>query len=233
MRTTRLFNAVSWKYAVGEVFLIVVGVSLALMANSWYESWQDAKDESQTLVQIAAALESDVEFLRSRFAQLRNSEQRLTVLLEKLESELTVGSEAETDFQSVIAWRGIRMRSGPYDELKNRGLSPISNDALRLSLVDLYESRFSALEGVTANDEIFSRDQVLPYFYSHFRRVGTQEWAPINGYEALDEDIYFENLVAAKLDRLQVFLLPAYEDFCQIAEMVLMQIREELASYSG
>ena len=33
MRAFRVFSAVKWKYAIGEVVLIVVGVSLALLAK--------------------------------------------------------------------------------------------------------------------------------------------------------------------------------------------------------
>ncbi len=230
MRITRLVNEISWKYAVGEVFLIVAGVSLALMANSWYGNWQEARYESQALLQISDALESDLEYLRARFQDLKESEQILLALLGKLQSEVALTADSEGDFQSVIMWRGMRVRSGPYEELKNRGLSLVSDDMLRLSLIDLYENRFSALQGVTANDQIFSRDQVLPFFYRTFRRVDFQRWSPIDGYEELDNDLYFENLVAAKLDRLQGILLPAYEEFFQTAEGVLAQIRNELSN---
>lgn len=188
----------SWRYAVGEVILIVAGVSLALMANSWYENWQEARYESQALQQINDALESDLEYLHGRFQELKGSEQILMALLDKLQSEVVLAADSEADFQSVIMWRGMRVRSGPYEELKNRGLSIVSDDMLRLSLIDLYENRFSALQGVTANDQIFSRDQVLPFFYRNFRRVDYQKWSPIDGYQELDNDPYFENLVAAK-----------------------------------
>ena len=109
-------------------------------------------------------------------------------------------------------------------------VSLISNDALRLRLVDLYESTFPSLESATENDRIFSRDQVLPYFYTHFRRSDDGLWTPVSGYASLGADVYFENLVAAKLDRLQGFVIPNYDEFFGITEEVLLQVTNEIGN---
>lgn len=228
MRVSRLINAVQWKYAIGEVILIVVGVTLALIANSWYEGWQQRQDELRTLQQIATALEADVNFLEGRLATLRRSEGDLAELLNRLRDDDPIDDEVQPLLKAVHTWRGVIMRSGPYEELKNRGLSLISNDILRLRLVDLYESSYGALQGASENDAVFSRDQVLPYFHTHFRHVQDEMWEPIDGYAALDSDVYFENLVSAKLGRLQGFLLPSYDEFLGLAEAVLAQVRIEL-----
>jgi hypothetical protein len=45
MRVSRLVSAPNWRYAVGEVVLIVVGVTIGLAASSWYEGRQERRDE--------------------------------------------------------------------------------------------------------------------------------------------------------------------------------------------
>ena len=59
MRLARLLHAVSWKYAIGEVLLIVMGISIALAANSLYSDWQDHLEETNVLGQILVSLEQD------------------------------------------------------------------------------------------------------------------------------------------------------------------------------
>lgn len=73
MPVSRIIRATNWKYAVGEVFLIVVGITLALMATSWYENWQERRYESLVLGQLKVALESDLELFDDYFRRLQQS----------------------------------------------------------------------------------------------------------------------------------------------------------------
>ena len=61
MRVSRIFAAANWRHAVGEVFLIVVGVSIALAASSWYEDLQLRDDEAAALAELQATLREDLD----------------------------------------------------------------------------------------------------------------------------------------------------------------------------
>jgi hypothetical protein len=49
MRITKALNAATWRYAVGEVLLIIVGVSIALAATSWYENRDNNKQKRRKI----------------------------------------------------------------------------------------------------------------------------------------------------------------------------------------
>ena len=61
MRVSRLASAPNWRYAVGEVVLIVVGVSIALAATSRYEGRQERRDEILVLQQLRRTLSEDLQ----------------------------------------------------------------------------------------------------------------------------------------------------------------------------
>jgi hypothetical protein len=226
MRVSRLIRSTNWKYAIGEFLLIVAGVTLALTATSWYEDRRERRDERLILQQISAALDADLADLKARFEELTRSEEQLVSLLELLRKD-ELGPEANSYFGSVALWRGgVFARSGPYEVLKGQGLSLISNGSLRLKLVDLYERGIGELESMTSVDRNIALDQVLPYIWQNFRREGSG-YVPLQGYEALDSDMYFQNLAEQKLDRLQDRLLPSYEDTIALTEEVLTDIRDE------
>ncbi len=86
MRAARFFNATNWKYALGEVLLIVVGITIALAANSWYEDWQERRDERQVLQQLQQALEIDLDEFESRYALETRIFQNVSALLEHMQS---------------------------------------------------------------------------------------------------------------------------------------------------
>lgn len=227
MRPSRIISSANWKYALGEILLIVVGVTLALMATTWYESRQERKDELDALQQIKIALESDLESLNENFQEMREAEQDIAKLLEFLRSGATYDVAINPHFSGVTKWRGARVRSAPYEQIKSRGFSLISNSSIRVKLIDLYEGHLPALRRSTDNDRAVSRDQIAPYFFARFRRPDGDEWEPID-YEALRSDPVFENLLIAKQRRLQGFVLPAYESVINAIREILTEIDREL-----
>ncbi len=228
VRASRIIRATNWKYAVGEIFLIVVGITLALMATSSYENWQERRYESLVLEQLRVALESDLELFDNYFRTLKQSEQDLLGLLRYLRSDDPYSPKIGTYFNAVILWRsGVRMRTAPYEELKNRGFSLVSNSSLRARLIDLYEDQFPALRSTSLIDKEFATSQVSPYFNTRFRSTENGERLPID-YDALRSDPLFENLAVEKLGRLRERLLPKYDRLTAGIRDVLSEIETEL-----
>lgn len=228
MRLPRIAAATNWRYAVGEAILIVVGITLALMADSWFKNLQERRYETLVLQQLETGLESDLELFDNYLDALQQSERDLSKLLNHLRSGDPYSPEIGLSFNAVVLWRGgVRMRTAPYEELKNRGFSLISNGSLRTQLIDLYEDKFPALLGPTVIDQDFSRYQVFPYFNSNFRGAENGEWIPID-YEALRADPFFENLALEKLRRLRGRLLPGYDVLTSGIRDVLDEIKTEL-----
>jgi len=135
MRFSRVFGTSNWKYAVGEVVLIVIGVTIALAANSWHEDRQERREEVLVLQQIQQALRIDVAQLEPRFATVKRLEQDILALLEHMQSEMPYSTELEENFRSVRRWVGIRSNTAPFEALKSRGFDLISNGSLRLKLI--------------------------------------------------------------------------------------------------
>lgn len=229
MRLTWFKGSLDWRYVFGELLLIVAGVTLALMATSFYESWQDKQNEKRLLQQISLALEADMEGFKIRYDSLLEQERELTTLLGRLRRD-ELGPESNGLFPSVRNVEGSgagEARSGPYEVLKAQGYSLVSNESLRISLVDLYEKGIRGLESANGVDSEIARNQVWPYMWMNFRSEGPG-LVPVNGYAALDSDAYFQNLVEQKLNRLRDRLLPRYESTIALIEDVLTEIRNEL-----
>lgn len=81
MRLTELPNRFDWKYAIGEVALIVIGITIALAANSWYEGQKDLRDERVLLRQMHQTLKEDLEELSQRSVTMQQVEREIAALL--------------------------------------------------------------------------------------------------------------------------------------------------------
>ena len=131
MRMSQLVAAPNWRYAVGEVFLIVVGVTIALAGTSWYEGRQERRDESLVLQQLRQTLSEDLQYINDQWEITRQRERNIMVLLEHLESDRPYTPELARYFQSLLGWRTVSIRTAPFEALKVQGYKPISSTMLR------------------------------------------------------------------------------------------------------
>ena len=62
-----------FKYAIGEIILVVIGILIALQINNWNENKKERKYEVKMLTEIEKALESDIAY----FTRLEDRLQKL------------------------------------------------------------------------------------------------------------------------------------------------------------
>ena len=227
MRVARVFNATNWKYAVGEVLLIVVGITIALAANSWYEDWQERRDERQVLQQLQQALQIDLDEFESRYAVETRVFQNVSALIEHMRSDAVYDPGIVPYFRSVRIWVGVQTNSAPYQALKSSGFDLISSASLQLTLIYYYENQFPRLQGAYLNDRAFAVDRVAPYYLENFRQTEPGTFIP-DDYQKLRSDQYFWNLCMTKLSRLQRRILPSYEESIEMIRGILAAIEIEL-----
>ncbi len=227
MRGARIFSATNWKYAVGEVLLIVVGITIALAANSWYETRQERRDELQVLEQIQQALEIDLVEFESRYALETRIFQNVSALMEHMQSAAAYDPGIIPYFRSVRRWVGVGTNSAPYEALKSTGFDLISSSRLQLALIYYYENQFPRLQGAYLNDRAFAVDRVVPYYLENFRQTEPRTFIP-DDYQRLRQDKYFWNLCMTKVSRLQNRLVPRYEESLEMIRDILADIEIEL-----
>jgi hypothetical protein len=126
----------NWRNAIGEVLLIVIGVSIALAANSWYEDRQKREEERAILAQIRQTLELDlVEFEGHQRAHLEQ-ETGIIKLLEHMEGDDAYSPEL--DFLGSLRSKIINY----YEELALRPAQGALNDrAFVVSRIGPYMDR--------------------------------------------------------------------------------------------
>lgn len=87
MALRKIIRFESRQHAVGEVVLIVINVSLALMVNSWYVNVQERRIALLSLKQLKTAIEADLAEYLTWHQKLHQSEEALLTLHNALETE--------------------------------------------------------------------------------------------------------------------------------------------------
>ena len=236
MRASRLVSAPNWRYAVAEVGLIVVAVTIALAATSWYEGRQERRDEVLVLQQLRLTLSEDLQEINMTWESTRQREQNITDLLNHLESDSPYTADLGVKFQALLGWRVVVLRAAPFETLKIQGYKAISNAILREKLISFYEDHFAKLEYNLNLDRDFAIEKIQPYFFSNFViRVatstdvdgGAQDWVP-KDYEKIRAESYVANLCRFRADLLRRFALPQYDSTSAALLEILNEIDQEL-----
>ena len=238
MRLSRLVSAPNWRYAVGEVILIVVGVTIALAATSWYEGRQDRRDELLILQQLRQTLSEDLQAINMTWEITQQRERNITALLDHLESDRPYTVELARNFQSLFGWRTVSIRTAPFEALKVQGYKSISSPILREKLISFYEDHYRKLEYSSFLDRDLAIEKVQPYFFKNFVVQvaasndvdgGTQDWVP-HDYDKIKAESYVANLCRFRADILRRFDLRHYDNTTTAIRFILDEIDQELTN---
>ena len=92
-------------YALGEIFLVMIGILLALQVNNWNENRKERNLENRYLHRLAADLEKDIESFSRSLNANESRKKRAEFLLEAVDSSGLV-SEEPTYFIESIEYAG-------------------------------------------------------------------------------------------------------------------------------
>ena len=140
----------NWRYALGELTLIVAGISIALAANSWYEDQIDRATETEYLERLHAALSADISTFSGFEKILDTKAKTLKALsIETVPSLLSVGADDLMRDLNYSVFKALpASNSTVFEELQNTGnLALLSDSSVRDALAQYY-SGYKLMSGI-------------------------------------------------------------------------------------
>jgi len=141
-------NTNYFKYAIGEIFLVVIGILIALQVNNWNETRLEQKRINQYAKSLVQDLKNDIDMLE---VSLFQAEKKYGFIdsLRYLINHTPHSNLSNTDLYIIahdIMYRPYKWNRTTFNELKNSGgLRYITNDSLQKKLV-AYESYSNHLD---------------------------------------------------------------------------------------
>ena len=111
-----------FKYAIGEILLVMVGILLALQVNNWNELSNQSKNELQLLRKLKKDINNDIKSIKKFDETYAKREAD-----GKLALELFYKAKTVKDMDSVIklsstSWNDLIVNNSTYDEMMNEGI---------------------------------------------------------------------------------------------------------------
>jgi hypothetical protein len=231
-----------FKYAIGEIILVVIGILVALSINNWNEDRNRARAESQALVELMGEFKKNHKDLMRVYYIKKRAEDKLRAYLE------FINNDSIPDFKkhSVSPGLGGNTWNTKYTVLNgliNSGaINNIRNDSLKILLntwndfVDDYLSEQTYYQNIILrNYNDYMVDKVPIHYrladstYSSWTRAYFESEVEINNYVSkVVHSVEYQNLLKEALHYLyvQVFLMqPLNNNYHRIVSMLQDEIQ--------
>ena len=217
-----------FKYAIGEIILVVIGILIALSINNWNEKSKLKTEEIKLLKEMKSALKSDNEDIISNIDEHTSAANSCSILLEHISNKLPYNDSLDFHFANALNTTRFSHTSNSYETLKIKGPDLIENDSLRILLGDYYdkwvgyqlELQKSSLQNfITAKDrqfELFKSmrfwDKMKPvdynllvkstYYYSWLTYTkGERNWEAERFLDLSKKNEQLRNLIDIEIER--------------------------------
>ena len=207
-KTTKYF-----KYAIGEIILVVIGILIALSINNWNENSKSKTTEIYVLNEVISNLNEDAIILNDIIKQREITKVSVANMLNYLQKEIVSKDSLEKDMIHFLTFERYFPINNAYDILKSKGLQ-LSNNKLtsKISRYYDYEQKKvnrSILDVEKAILNILENSSGIPRF---IESLALNEYIKINNHNDvnLKKEIYrdlvpFKNNNIGTLNKLIVF----------------------------
>ncbi len=214
----------NWKHAIGEVLLIVVGITIAIALDSAWKDRQARSQETALLAQILMTLELDYETLESQLARVTEREKLLTDLLQSVKNGQPYSDDLAENFRVMRQWQTTQINTSPYEDLKASGLDLVSNHVLRQQLINFYDRQLERLADRDEVDRMQNLREVQPFLQTRIRWNGV----PLD-YEVLAQDNEFMYILEHRISAVSNRTVPLYEKTVAQARDLVSSLKAQLA----
>lgn len=190
-------------YAIGEIFLVVIGILIALQINNWNQNLSERQVEKRLLLELYNNLEYNEQRLKSDIKEEFKSINSVKQVLKILENQLSYQDSMDYHFGRSQYSPDIVLSSTAFKSIQSKGFDVIAADSLRNAIITLFENDYGFLLSQTVRlEDQFWPSSLLPLFHKHFR-IKSMEGNPFNdgygskpvNYEALLSDDEYHNMI--------------------------------------
>ena len=179
-------------YAIGEIILIFIGITLAIAFDNFRENEKARTTELLLLKEMLNDEKRNVRDLKLNLRDYKKAVRGCNYMLDKIENE-ELNDDSLGIYVNDIRYTPIfQISYSAYNTMNSIGWQIISNDSLRKEIIFLYDYYYDALEELAHNRDMpITVNKFMPIYNQYFD-VGKRKTLD---YNSLIKDTNFENLI--------------------------------------
>lgn len=217
-----------FKYAIGEIVLVVIGILIALQINNWNENQKAKETELYVLTEVLNNLEEDKILIDGIIEQRQKAKASIINMISYLNQDSVNVDVLSQDFLNYLTFERYFPINNAYEILKSKGLK-LSNNKLTTRISRYYDyeqnrANFSIKDIEEAVLLILNDKNSVVRFVNTFNLNEyveiTEPNNPIFKNELYRELISFKNNNGGTLERLN--------NFSKINKTLILDLETEL-----
>ena len=218
-----------FKYAIGEIVLVVIGILIALSINNWNTNNIERSVELTMLKEMSSALKDDILGIERQLKYLENIN-RSVVKLVLIQNEPSYPNDSLIYHFNIARTGGIgfSVNSSPYESLKSSGLNKISNAQLRNNLTNLYEIKLKSVDFWINNHilrNLNKRGDLVNEMFE--KKITTDSISEVNIEYLINHDLLYKNPKSNEFLALSSSYIPlAKKNLKRAISMMKIQLEE-------
>ena len=223
-------------YAIGEIFLVVIGILIALWVNNLNIKNQQRVEEVNILKEIKKDFQADIRDFKIGMRLYNDISTSVDLILANLESTNGYNDSLDIYFAKTVAWPISVIHKNSLDVLKSKGLGLISNDSLRKEILYFHGTLYTSIknwENYLNRDMYFEEmvkrfDKVEPWKFDKAGKRIRGEMKP-NNYNALKTDTLYLSILRTMKRDAEFLMHGRYLNNIEKLESLIVNIDKELA----
>jgi hypothetical protein len=183
-----------FKYAIGEIILVVVGILIALSINNWNENIKNQKFEQKVLNEILLDTKEDISETTNSLVGIQDSEHSNSIILNALNSKLAYNDSLNVHFAKALRFWSLSPNSTAFEAIKTEGLYHIKNDSIRQLVSKLNTYLFDYIKVLESRQQDYNMNIIQPRIVAQFDYYNSESMTP-NNYGTLKTDLEYQGIL--------------------------------------
>ncbi len=144
-------------HAAGEVFLIIIGILVALQINNWNSERLERKKERSILLEMKKNLKKDLSDVHYNMDFLTNGIRSFAIITKQLYERAPFHDSIGQHYANINYGTAFVKNTSAFENLKSIGFDLVENDYLRNKITQLYAERYEYIlkleQGISTQEE--------------------------------------------------------------------------------
>ena len=222
-----------FKYAIGEIILVVIGILIALQINNWNEGKKAKEKEREALLEIVSDLEYSLndldEVVNTQNNNLTKNINSLKTLIKFLQTDQKYHDSLGTHFYSTNSYDEPYFKTSGYNSLSSIGMDLVEDSKIRSAIGQFYSASITDTEGAFSELKQDFHEYMLGFIRKDFTLLTLNEGQNVlhpNNYETLKVNKeYIQSL------RIFLSLNEAYRNSLNDIKDEAIQLKKDIETY--
>jgi Family of unknown function (DUF6090) len=218
-------------YAIGEIFLVMIGILMALQVNNWNNERAGVKKEVKILKEFQRNLNANVNQFSSEIEKQQAILQDINTIMEQIKNNIPYHDSLGLKYASIAWTEEFNYVNSAFETLKTYGFDLISSDSIRESIIYLFNVEYVRISDVIEKVSQTEHYQLNALYLPHIE-YDTDGKGIVNDSQRLNQDREFTNMLSNR--RIwKIDIINTYKDLIEQSLKLSEMIERELVRREG